>query len=144
MSTTTTNLSLVKPDTTEAADISVINGNMDILDTAVAAKQNSAVTDFASSVTFNVDPQGGANMFKKIGNLVVISYQSTATALSSSMTLFTLPSGYRPVSAVIAPAVFSGAAFGAVQIGTGGVCTIAQISSSVTARVLINVTFTVS
>lgn len=143
MSSSTTNLHLVKPDGTEAADISVINGNMDIIDTAVSAKQDAAVEDFENSVTFAVAAQGGAHMFKKVGNLVIVSYQSASTALSSGMTLFTLPSGYRPSGTVIAPAIFSGQAFGAVQISTGGVCTIAQISSALTARVLINVTFTV-
>lgn len=39
MSTLTTNLSLVKPALTDVADITVINTNMDTLDTAVASKE---------------------------------------------------------------------------------------------------------
>lgn len=39
MSTLTTNLSLVKPATTDNADIAVINANMDLLDAAVASKE---------------------------------------------------------------------------------------------------------
>lgn len=37
MATTTTNLNLIKPDYGDTADIADINGNMDILDAAVAA-----------------------------------------------------------------------------------------------------------
>lgn len=48
MATTTTNLGLTKPDYGEAADIQVINDNMDALDTAVAAK---APASHASSAT---------------------------------------------------------------------------------------------
>lgn len=139
MSTTTTNLGLVKPAGTEAADIAVINSNMDTIDTAVAAKQDAAVTDIPG-ITYGI-AAGGANSFKKVGNMVFITFQSAAVALSSGQTVFTLPSGYRPADTVIAPAVFSGQAFGAVTINTSGVCSIAQISSSVTARVLINLAF---
>ena len=37
MATKTTNLELVKPGYTEKADIGVINGNMDVIDAAIAA-----------------------------------------------------------------------------------------------------------
>lgn len=41
MSSSTENLNLVKPALSEAADITVINGNMDIIDAAVGALQAS-------------------------------------------------------------------------------------------------------
>ena len=41
MSSQTTNLHLVKPSASESADIADINGNMDILDAAVAGKANA-------------------------------------------------------------------------------------------------------
>jgi|GEM_PF-3330117 uncharacterized protein YoxC len=41
MSTTTTNLGLVKPSLTDVADITVINSNMDAIDTAIASKANT-------------------------------------------------------------------------------------------------------
>jgi hypothetical protein len=42
MSTTTTNLGLVKPALTDVADITVINSNMDAIDTAIASKANTS------------------------------------------------------------------------------------------------------
>ena len=47
MASTTTNLNLVKPATTDAALISDINGNMDIIDAAVGALQ-TATTDLVT------------------------------------------------------------------------------------------------
>ena len=41
MATETTNLKLTKPAGTEAPDISVINANMDKIDSAVAGKANT-------------------------------------------------------------------------------------------------------
>ena len=41
MSTSTPNYNLIKPDYSDDADISDINGNMDIIDTALESKQNS-------------------------------------------------------------------------------------------------------
>ena len=41
MSTNTSNYNLVKPDYADDADIGDINGNMDIIDSALASKQNA-------------------------------------------------------------------------------------------------------
>ena len=41
MSTHTTNYNLVKPEYTDAADVADLNGNSDIIDAALAAKQNA-------------------------------------------------------------------------------------------------------
>lgn len=53
MSTTTTNLNLVKPSASDAINIADINGNMDILDAAVSGKLQmtlgTAITDPAPS-----------------------------------------------------------------------------------------------
>ena len=54
MSTTTTNLSLVKPATSEAADIAVINSNMDLVDTAVTARALASRTVNGHALTGNV------------------------------------------------------------------------------------------
>ena len=51
MATTTTNLGLTKPAGTEKPDISVINDNMDKIDTAVAGKANSPHTHTKSQIT---------------------------------------------------------------------------------------------
>ena len=54
MSTTTTNLSLVKPTTAELADITVINSNMDLIDTAVTARALASRTVNGHALTGNV------------------------------------------------------------------------------------------
>ena len=41
MSTTTTNYNLIKPDYTDSADVADLNGNSDIIDAALASKQNA-------------------------------------------------------------------------------------------------------
>ena len=51
MATTTPNLGLTKPAGTEKPDISVINSNMDKIDTAVAGKANSPHTHTKSQIT---------------------------------------------------------------------------------------------
>lgn len=50
MATTTTNLKLTKPSDSDAPDISVINDNMDKIDTAVAGKANSSHTHTKSQI----------------------------------------------------------------------------------------------
>ena len=59
MSTTTTNLSLVKPATSEAADITVINSNMDTIDSAVAARALASRTVNGHALTANVSVTAG-------------------------------------------------------------------------------------
>ena len=54
MSTTTTNLALVKPATSDLIAISVINGNMDTLDSAVAGKAAASTTVNGHALTSNV------------------------------------------------------------------------------------------
>ena len=54
MSTTTTNLALVKPTTAELADITVVNTNMDTIDSAVAGKVSTSVTVNGHALTSNV------------------------------------------------------------------------------------------
>ena len=51
MSTSTTNLALTKPAIGEAADITVLNTNMDLLDTAVGARSNLVSTVTVANTT---------------------------------------------------------------------------------------------
>ena len=56
MSSETTNLHLVKPTSADTADIGIINGNMDAIDTAVGALQESVssiITIRRVTVTIN-------------------------------------------------------------------------------------------
>ncbi len=61
MSTLTTNLSLVKPDLTDNADVEVINANMDLLDAAVASKETpTGAQTKADVVQANLTAHAGA------------------------------------------------------------------------------------
>lgn len=54
---------------------------------------NATVEDFSSQVTIVGTPAHYS--FKKMGNLVIISYQGPAQTNAAGTKLFTLPSGYR-------------------------------------------------
>ena len=81
MSDTTTNLGLVLPTYLEDADIDVINGNMEKLDTAVASKANTAdLADVATSGAYadltgipTVDATLDANSTNAIQNAAVVT-----------------------------------------------------------------------
>ena len=60
---------------------------------------------------------------------------------SENQLIFTLPSGYRPIDNKYAPVTFGNLAYGEIRINTSGVCAIYSISSNVTARVFINMSF---
>ena len=81
MSTTTTNLALVKPATTDLIAISVINGNMDTLDSAVAGKAAASTTVNGHALTSNVTVTAG--------DLGVVPTGTTVNghALSSNVTV---------------------------------------------------------
>lgn len=66
MATTTKNLGLVKPDYTDAADIAVINSNMDMLDEAVAGLQGSGtiVTQESIENALGYTPADAAAVFE--------------------------------------------------------------------------------
>lgn len=58
--TTTTNYNLVKPDYTEDADIAIINGNMDTIDTALGA-HDTAIDNRKTKQTAKTDPTAAGN-----------------------------------------------------------------------------------
>jgi hypothetical protein len=55
MATTTEYLGLVKPDLTDVRDISVINGNMDTLDTTIHNLQNKGSVNAGKFLIVNSD-----------------------------------------------------------------------------------------
>ena len=107
--------------------------------------------DFGSLVTF--DSGTPANyQFYKIGNLVIINYQSAAKSWVKNDIVFTLPPGYRPVNhSIVVP--FNGQAeqsnvnytvFGISMISTDGKCTIINTNNSTSGqRIGINATFVI-
>lgn len=60
------------------------------------AKIDWGSTEFESSITFGTAPAN--RTFRKMGNLVVFTFQSGRKNYSMNEVLFTLPSGYRPVN----------------------------------------------
>lgn len=83
MATTTTNLGLTKPDYTDAADIAVINTNMDTVDTAITAtKSDLGIVEDGNTATHSIT--AGQYVIWK-GNLYTASSAiATGTTLSTS------------------------------------------------------------
>ena len=92
MSSSTTNLGLVKPAYNEAADVAVINGNMDTIDTAIGTLINKTVTpqqytscaDMFSSAPDNsfitgYTAVGAADNPTSTGNWVVLQRKVSST-----------------------------------------------------------------
>lgn len=69
---------------------SIANGSL------TTAKINWSSTEFESSVNFGTAPANRS--FRKMGNLVVFTFQSGRKNFSIHEVLFTLPSGYRPAN----------------------------------------------
>ena len=80
MSDTTTNLGLVLPTYLEDADIEVINGNMETLDTAVASKANTAdLADVATSGAY-ADLTGKPTVDSEISSVSTNAVQNAAVS----------------------------------------------------------------
>ena len=117
----TTNLNLVKPAGTDHALVSVINSNMDIIDSKVGAVPSNAsvqgqidtlnnqITEITTKKSYNFIGSSNVSV-SRIGNICYLSCiigtytnssaggRLTVTAGTSSEGL-TLPSGYRPIAA---------------------------------------------
>ena len=102
--------------------------------------------DFKSSITFESDEEA-YGYFRKIGNMISITYQGSVKTHDANKTLFTLPSGYRPTgtSSVFVPFIKNANAYGIVEINTSGVCKVNQISStSASGRIYFVVTYPIN
>lgn len=77
MATTTTNLGLTKPATTDAVDISVINGNMDLIDAALGVS-TVTVTAATSNVTI------ASQSVKQYGKIIIGSVRFTLSSAVSA------------------------------------------------------------
>ena len=55
-----------------------------------------STSDFTSRVSFNISYANA--QFKRVGNLITFTYQSARRNWTAGNTLFTLPSGYRPIN----------------------------------------------
>lgn len=92
--------------------------------------------EFSSKITFTVS--FAHTFFIKIGRMCFFSYQSDNKAFNANDLLFTLPSGYRPITQLFTVATVNAAAYGDVVLNTDGTVKINHISSSVTGRVYTN------
>ena len=82
MSTTTTNLALVKPTTAELCDIAVINTNMDTIDTAVNARALASRTVNGHALTGNVSVTAA-----DVGCVPVVEVVNTVASAGTAQTL---------------------------------------------------------
>ena len=104
MSTTTTNLALVKPTAAELCDIAVINTNMDTIDSAVAGKVSTSVTVNGHALSGNVSVTAGDV------SAVPTSTTVNGHALSSNVTVSASDVGCIPATEVINTVASAGTA----------------------------------
>lgn len=116
----TTNLNLVKPAGTDHALVSVINGNMDIIDSKVGAipeneSAQSQITALNNQIatlntavsntnqnnnwcTLSSAESGAVKNCRKIGKAIYIDFIGNNRTHTEGETILTLNSGFRPVA----------------------------------------------
>ena len=100
MASYTPNLNLKKPAGTEDINVADINGNMDILDTAIKTLRD-AWTTTSVSPTKTVDSKwtSGTITLRKHAGIVMVKLDGAVfSAISSRETFSMVPEGYRPVT----------------------------------------------
>lgn len=106
---------------------------------------SNTTTEFTSSVTF-VGTVGNSTHFYIRDNVVYMSYQGATGTHNADDTLFTLPSGYRPLGNLISPFTLNNTAYGDVAINSStGLCKINFISSTTAdGRIYFNISYPVA
>ena len=107
----TQNYSLKKPDLSDVADIEILNGNMDILDTQLKSfstlldsKINLTPTEFSGTMSNLLVFHGAGNVQThtigwKTGKICYFNFEVYATrnkTWNHNDTIFTIPLGFRP------------------------------------------------
>lgn len=134
MASSTTNLNLTKPTTSENFNLSVINGNWDKID-AGYSKSLFTVTNAASYFTRSDGSTENSIRVYAVGNNITMIMQiASASVASGENTIGTL-SKYRPYDTTVYAVGFIGAssAIGTLlrcQINTSGVLTVYSGSSA--------------
>ena len=86
------------------------------------------IQDISNEITFSV---GYVNsQFKKLGNMIFLSYQSELRTHTTNELLFTMPNEYKPASQILAVCTLNGEAFGVVSMSTNGECSINFLSNT--------------
>lgn len=108
MATNTSHYNLVKPAYSDTADIADINGNMDIIDSEIY-NTNTAIGALRSDFTRETGTcTAGTNItlndvvVEKSGNVCVLHgvLSITGTVAGNNAVVLTIPSGFRPSSAL--------------------------------------------
>jgi hypothetical protein len=94
MSTTTTNLGLVKPALTDNADITIVNSNMDTIDAAVGLKAPISSPNFTGIVKIPINSTSDGLLISLNSAVAAAgTTQATATALTKDMNVVTTGTG---------------------------------------------------
>lgn len=106
---------------------------------------NTGAEDVKSQITWNESTASGAGAWR-VANMLFITYQGGTGTHSAGDTLFTLPSGLRPIQNWQAPFVVNAVTYGNVSIGAGsGNCNINQINDNTQGgRIYFTVAFPIS
>lgn len=116
MATTTPNLSLVKPATTDPVDITVINGNMDKIDAALPNTYQNV-----SSWLAEAESGDGATCFiTKTGKLICLDLRTVSRVHAEEDVIATIPAGYRPQATIDVPAYVNAEGRGVIRIYSTG------------------------
>lgn len=108
MATQTTHYSLIKPAYEDQADVGVLNGDLDQIDELIytanqdisdLGQRSDAVITWLSAADTYVDANTRICRFYRRGNLCLVNMniRLKAGAFTSSVTLGTIPEGYRPI-----------------------------------------------
>lgn len=119
-------------------DISSI-GNGTVTSALDTLNDKTTVVSFGTNVT--VSETANYKSFQKIGNTVIFSFQGENKARSEGQLIFTIPSGYRPITNYYLVGIL-GTVPCVFQLKTDGTCIIYTAASYPTARAYLNASYT--
>ena len=119
MASYTPNLNLKKPAGTEDINVADMNGNSDILDTAIKALRDFvAITSAVPTQTAGSKWTGGTMRVRKRSGICEIKFEGVVlSALTTRETIATIPEGFRPATETY---FFSSEGGSSFLITTGG------------------------
>ena len=100
MASYTSNYNLKKPAGTENININDINGNMDIIDTALKAHDNklAIATAYPTKTAGSKWTSGTISLRKRAGIVMIKLDGAVFSQITARETIATVPSGYEPVT----------------------------------------------
>lgn len=144
MATYTSFLNLEKPTTSERLDVLKINSNWDKIDEGVSSLNSKIASNWGTKTewleTVEQDGSGATAVFSKSGNMVTISVVTASRAHAENDLIATIETGYRP-NVMVNTVGAIGTTPCIVRFGTDGRVLIWLLSSTVTGRLYVTVTF---